>query len=630
VISLSQIEKRFGDNLVLSGAGLRVLPKARLGVIGDNGAGKTTLIKILAGVEEADRGVRQARKGLCIAYGAQIPQMPEGTTVLEFVRVGNGAFEQLAGRLTALEKQLAGTPHDEYALDEYGHLQAVFEAGGGYQRQNLCERVLTGVGLPSAMWTRDVSVLSGGEKSRVALAALMTTPADLLILDEPTNHLDLQGIEFLEDFVQRYPGAVVVVSHDRAFLDATCKEIVEVEGGTTATFPGNYTAYTQQRDQNLLAQARAYKDQQAFYAKEMDYIRRNMAGQNSAQAKGRLKRLQRLELIEKPKGPGARMTLRLQGGRGQQGQTIVAVEGAKATLSDGRPLFGNLDLRVFHGEGLAILGRNGIGKSTLLRWLAGQPSFVDGKIEHAVGVRAGYFSQEMHELPSSGSVLDAIRAHELTTPEKELRDHLALFLFRDDDVELPVASLSGGEKRRLCLARLTRTSYDFLCLDEPTNHLDIATRERLEQALQSYTGAVVMVSHDRAFVRALADRVFVLDERGGTMFDGGLDQYLARRALDAKAERAAAPSRPRPASSPPPARPAPEPAAAAGKVRNPQMFARLEAEIFAMEDELKALREGMTRSEVYLDASKLKTHQQQEKDLQTRLAAAYERWENWG
>ena len=260
VISLSQIERRFGDNLVLSGASLRVEPKARIGMIGDNGAGKTTLIKILAGVDEADRGVRQVRKGLVIAYGAQIPQMPAGTAIIDFVRVGNGAFEQLAAQLAALEKTLATAPHDAYALDEYGHLQAVFEAGGGYQRQNLCERVLTGIGFPPDTWTRDVSVLSGGEKSRVALAALMTTPADLLILDEPTNHLDLQGIEFLEGFVQRHPGAVLVVSHDRAFLDATCKEIVEVEGGTATTYPGNYSAFAQQRDHELLAQARTYKD----------------------------------------------------------------------------------------------------------------------------------------------------------------------------------------------------------------------------------------------------------------------------------------------------------------------------------------------------------------------------------
>jgi len=627
MISLVRIERRFGDNLVLDGASLRVETKARIGVIGDNGAGKTTLIRILAGVDEPDRGTRQARKGLRVAYGAQIPAIPTGTSLLDYVRVGNGEFERLSAALAVLEKTLAARPDDPYALEEYGHLQAVFEAGGGYARQNLCERVLSGVGFGADWYGRDGSLLSGGEKSRLALAALMTTPADLLILDEPTNHLDLQGIEFLEDFVQRYVGAVVVVSHDRAFLDATCREIVEVESGTTTSYAGNYSAYQQQRDANLLAAARAYKNQQEFVAKEMDYIRRNMAGQNSAQAKGRLKRLQRLELLARPKGPSARMTLRLRGGRGQQGQTIVEVEGANATLPDGRVLFAGVDLRVFHGEALAILGRNGVGKSTLLRWIAGQDGLVRGRIERAVGVRAGYFSQEMHELPTTGTVLEALRSREVATPEKELRDHLALFLFRDDDVDLPVASLSGGEKRRLCLARLTRTSYDFLCLDEPTNHLDIATRERLEQALQGYTGAVVMISHDRVFVRALADRVFVLDERGGRVYDGGFDQYLARAAEAERTERAAdAERRARAAPAPAPRR---EEAAAGGRVRNPQMFARLEAEIFAMEDELKGLRETMTRADVYRDAAKLKALQQQEAELQAKLAEAYVRWETW-
>ena len=685
MISLGQIERRFGDNLVLTDASLSIEGRARVGVIGDNGVGKTTIIKILAGVDEPDRGVRQAQKGLRIAYGAQIPKMPEGTSILDYVRVGNGEAEQLGAQLADLERMLHADPANEETLAEYGHLQAVFEAGGGYQRQNLCERVLSGLGFAPDTWTRDVSVLSGGEKSRVSLAVLMTAPADLLILDEPTNHLDLAGIEFMEDFVQRYPGAVVVVSHDREFLDATCTRICAVEGGTTTHFVGNYSAYARQRDDNLLAQVRAYKDQAAFVAKEMEYIRKHMAGRNSAQAKGRLKRLQRLELIDKPiaaldraaalgpryaradiegrdgqhlwglqarergerpaaprilaprddsralrpKGKGARLSLRFAGGRGAQGQTIVEVEGGSATLPDGRVLFRNLDLRVFHGEVLAILGRNGIGKSTLLRALAGVPgAFVRGRIERAVGARAGFFSQEMTELPTTGTVLDAMRAREIATTEKELRDHLALFLFRDDDVELPVASLSGGEKRRLCLARLTRTSYDFLCLDEPTNHLDIATRERLEQALAAYTGAVIMVSHDRALVRALADRVFWMDERGGRMFDGGYEQCLARLAEERKAVRAEESAAK--AAAPPPPRPQPEPAAATGKIRNPKMFERLEAEIIVLEAELAAVRASMTEETVYRDPTRFKATQERERELQAQLAAAYERWENWG
>jgi ATP-binding cassette subfamily F protein 3 len=433
--------------------------------------------------------------------------------------------------------------------------------------------------------------------------------------------------------VQRYPGAVVVVSHDREFLDATCTRICEVEGGTTTHFVGNYSAYARQRDDNLLAQARAFKDQAAFVAKEMDYIRRHMAGRHSAQAKGRLKRLQRLELIDKPKGKGARLSLRFAGGRGAQGQTVVEVEGGSATLPDGRVLFRGLDLRVFHGEVLAILGRNGIGKSTLLRALAGQPgAFVRGKIERAVGAKAGFFSQEMTELPTTGTVLDAMRVREVTTTEKELRDHLALFLFRDDDVELPVAGLSGGEKRRLCLARLTRTSYDYLCLDEPTNHLDIATRERLEQALAAYTGAVIMISHDRVLVRSLADRVFWMDESGGRMFDGGYEQCLARLAEERKAVRAEESASRTSAKAAAPASPRaqPEPAAATGKIRNPKMFEKLEAEIIALEADLARVRASMTEEEVYRDPATFKATQARERELQAQLAIAYERWENWG
>jgi ABC-type multidrug transport system ATPase subunit len=306
LVTLDKVVRRFGDYAILDGLSLRVDEGDRIGVVGDNGAGKTTMIRILAGVDDADLGQRNTRKDLRIAYGAQMPAMPKGTTVLDLVLRGTGEHDALERRMRELEARMAGG--DEAALRAYGELQAAFEAGGGYDRKHRVEKVLAGIGFPLADLAKDVSVLSGGEKSRVQLAILMTTPADLLILDEPTNHLDLQGIEFVEDFVVRYPGACVVVSHDRRFLDAIANAIVEVADGVANRWKGNFSHYSKQRDLALLTQARAFKSQREFVEKEMEYIRRNMAGRMSAQAKGRLKRLQRL--LAKLPGVGEKTALR--------------------------------------------------------------------------------------------------------------------------------------------------------------------------------------------------------------------------------------------------------------------------------------------------------------------------------
>ena len=630
LVTLDKVVRRFGDYAILDGLSLRVDEGDRIGVVGDNGAGKTTMIRILAGVDDADLGQRNTRRDLRIAYGAQMPAMPKGTTVMDLVLRGTGEHEALEQRMRALETRMAAG--DEAALRDYGTLQAAFEAGGGYDRKHRVEKVLAGLGFPLADLQKDVSVLSGGEKSRVQLAILMTTPADLLILDEPTNHLDLAGIEFVEDFVVRYPGASVVVSHDRRFLDAIANAIVEVADGQANRWKGNFSHYSQQRDLALLSQARAFKSQREFVEKEMEYIRRNMAGRMSAQAKGRLKRLQRLQLIEKPQGKRAQMRLTFGATtRGQQGQ--VALEAEELTMKVGsKTLLEHSAFRVWFGEVTALLGRNGAGKTTLLRLLAGIGQPAAGAIKRAHNLRIGYFSQDKNDLPQQGTVLEALRELDRTVDERTLRDHLALFLFCGDDVEKPVGELSGGEKQRLSLARMTRAQFDMLCLDEPTNHLDVAGTEGLEQALKEFPGTVVLITHDRKLVDEVADRVLWVENGAVRTFDQGLaqcqkvlaDERAAARAAEVEArEKAAAKA----AASAPPVEA--KKAIETGKVRNPLMFQRLEERIIKLEGELEALRAAMLDPANYASASKMKELQGTEVRLKAEIAEAYEQWENW-
>ncbi len=628
--TLVDVVRSFAAEPVLDGLSLRVDEGDRIGVVGDNGAGKTTMVRILAGADEPDRGQRNPRADLRVAYGEQMPKIAPGTTVLDYVLRGNGAHHELEAQIRALEQRLAAVPDDPIALERYGHLQAAFEAGGGYQRAAQVEKVLDGLGFPAADRQKDCAVLSGGERSRAQLAALMTTPADLLILDEPTNHLDLDGIAFVEDFVQRYRGAVVIVSHDRSFLDRAVTSIVEVGDGVARRYKGNYAAFKKQKELELLTLQRQFKSQQEFFEKEMDYIRRNMAGQNSSQAKGRLKRLQRLQLLERPSESRAEFRLRFQGGRGQQGQTVLEGEDLTLRLPDGRELLRDATVKIQFGETVALLGRNGAGKTTLLKALAGVTPFAQGGIRRAHNLRIGYFSQDKADLPRHGTVLDALRALDRTIDEKELRDHLALFLFCGEDVDKPVAELSGGEKQRLSLALMLRAQFDLLCLDEPTNHLDVQGTETLEQALKEFPGTVLLITHDRTLVREVADRVLWMEDGGLRSFERGLDhclQTLAAERSAARAEESAVREREQQKAAQA-AAPAPK-AMQTGKVRNPLLFERLEQRIFGLEEELERLRAAMLQPENYGSGSRMKELQGEETRVKAELARAYQEWENW-
>ncbi|PIE22925.1 MAG: hypothetical protein CSA62_10130 [Planctomycetota bacterium] len=625
LVSLSNVERSFGDLIVFEGVSLRIDEKERVGVVGDNGAGKTTLIKILTGEEPPDRGDRFTRRDLSIGWAAQIPQLGEGCTVREATERSLEQLDRMEQELREIEEQLTRTPEDKALLHRHEYLHTRFESAGGYRRHQFVEQALTGLGFQLEDLDKPVSVLSGGEKSRVALARLMLLPCDLLILDEPTNHLDLEGIHFLESWLTQRSGSFVVVSHDRRFLDRVCSSIVEVEGGRVRRFKGNFAAYRKQKELELETLLREHKKQEEFFEKEIAYIRKHMGSRWTAQAKGRLKRLERMERIAKPNEYKRHMALRLGKARGLEGQTMIEGKELGFRFPNGKELFRSLDFRVYFGESIGIVGKNGIGKSTLLKCILGQVLPSAGVLERAQKLRFLYFTQQMEDLPKSGTVLQALLELVPTWTEGELRGHLAKFLFSEDEVDKEISTLSGGEKRRLCLARLVTQEADVLLLDEPTNHLDITTRETLEDAIQDYPGTVLAISHDRFFLDKIGGRVFEMQQDRIVIHEQGLEAYeqaLAQRRLQASEKaRAEKSSRSRQQAA--------SPEQKSDKIRNPYAFQKLEEKIFELEAELESCQNGLTEQDAWKNPGQMKALQDQIKQLESELAKLYEQWENW-
>jgi ATP-binding cassette subfamily F protein 3 len=631
LISLSRIERSHGDRIIFSEASLRIDETDHIGVVGDNGEGKTTLFRVITGEDPPDHGARSARKDLNIAGTAQIPIFPPGQTVLQALQSSFADLEALEIELRRLEEQMESNPEDHRLMRRYEACSQAFEAGGGWKREQLANRALQGLGFPEKDRVQDASTLSGGQKVRLELARCLLRPVHLLMLDEPTNHLDLMGIRFLEEHLKNHRGAFVVISHDRTFLDRVADSIVEVDSGKVTRFPGNYSAYRQQKDLGLKTALRDFKKQEDFITKEMDFIRRHMGSRRTAEAKGRLKRLERLKRLAPPPGDNRSMGLQFGAAKGLEGQTVLEVENLGFGYDKQTPLFEGVSFRIQHGEHVGIVGRNGIGKSSLLSLIAGKMSPDSGKIEKAKKLRISWFRQEMEDLPTVGTVLEALHILMPDWTEGQCRSHLARFLFFEEDISKSVEILSGGEKRRLALARLVTQPVDILLLDEPTNHLDISSREALEDALASFNGTVVMVSHDRWFLNTLSARILELQPDGVTPhrnFDAFEEatqrnrKAATRQKNENKASRMDSPPLPREGSS----STAPK---KEGKIRNPWAFQKLEEKIFELEGQMETLQKEWDDPELWKNAEKMKSLQKKKAELEQTLQEHYERWENW-
>jgi ATP-binding cassette subfamily F protein 3 len=526
-ISVSGAMVQFGATTLFKDITFTAAKGDRWGIIGRNGTGKTTLFRLITGEQEPTSGTISRQPGLRVSLLEQHRDFGEAATVWE---AAAGQFADLL----ALEKSLAeqaikigelGEKSTPAMLARYDKDLEKFDRNGGYTFAPRVDAVLHGLGFdPVEARNRPLTQLSGGERGRLGVARQLVSPADVLLLDEPTNHLDLDTTRWLEEYLQSTDKTILLISHDRAFLANVVDHVLHFEGDSAFAYSGGYESFIEQREQQRLTQQRAFDKQQKFIAGQEDYVRRNLAGQNSKQAKGRRKRLERLPRLGAPIGGGdASMALHLNSGERGGDQVIVADH---ATIGvAGRVLIENFTIVLKRGETVGLIGPNGAGKSTFLRALLGQHDLMSGELRLGGSITPAYYRQDLSQVPMGKSMYDVIADLRPLWERRQVQSHLARFGFSGDEVQRTATTLSGGERARLALAMIVLSRANLLILDEPTNHLDVESIESLEDALQEYDGSILLVSHDREMLKVLVDRVWVLHEMHITDFGGGFAEW---------------------------------------------------------------------------------------------------------
>lgn len=525
LLSINNVAKSFGVDEILSAVSFRLDQREKVALVGPNGAGKTTLLKIITGQMEPDRGSVNVRPGAKIGYLRQDVPVSIGRTVLEEAQSGVSAQLELRKRLEELEALLEeGNPD---VVDEYSLLHEHFMEAEGYSVEHDVRTVLLRMGFAEDEFSRQTGVLSGGEKTRLALARLLLEEPDLLILDEPTNHLDLQATEWIENWIRGYHGSVLLVSHDRTFLDNTAERVIELRAGTTKAYPGPFEKYLQLRADEELRQAEVAKRQEQEIAKLDEYVRRFMNSQRTAQARGRLKRLDRIKAAKVDAPTKGRVMKAAFGESVRSGDQVL--EAAKLEIGYGdERLVGPFDWSVRLGDRWGIIGENGVGKSTLLKVLIDEVDPLAGAVRIGSNVQPGVFFQDASDMDPEQSPLDLLVWEEDMLPA-DARNLLGRFLITGDDVYRPIKTLSGGERNKLSLAKLTRLNPNLLILDEPTNHLDMDSRQALANILEEYKGTLILVSHDRWLLSQVTSHTLDLRRKEVIQYPGSYAEYRARQ-----------------------------------------------------------------------------------------------------
>jgi len=524
-----RVRKSYGPKEVLREVTWQHNPGEKVGLVGRNGAGKTTLLRLALGREEPDAGEVIRANAVRISTVDQALSADLDETLHDYVAGAFAHLHSIEAEMRRLEHAMAEGQDSSVLHDRYDALSHRFENEGGYEMVADVDKALSGLGFEKGEFGRRLGELSGGQKNRAMLARSILSSPDVLLLDEPTNHLDFQAVEFLEEYLARSRSAYLVVTHDRRFLDRVANEIVDLENGRLSEYSGGYTSYRRQKAERGLTAARAFEKQQDFIQKEQEYIRRNIAGVNSRQAKGRRTKLARVERLERPTEDGTSVGFRFDTAR-IGGRTFLRARDVDAGYAAGQAIVRGVRFELLRGERLALLGENGTGKTTLLKTLAGRLAPLAGSVETGHDVSIGYYDQELSDLDPGKRVIDAVWDEHPGETEEEMRSYLARFAFRGDDVFASIAGLSGGEKGRLTLAVVMRQRHNLLLLDEPTNHLDLDSREELEESLDDFPGSIVFVSHDRAFIDRLATRVLDLREGRAMLLDGNYTDTANARA----------------------------------------------------------------------------------------------------
>jgi len=520
---LADVYKSYGGAEILRGVSFQVNQAEKIGLVGRNGAGKTTVFRLITKEETPDDGDVFKITNLKLGLLEQHVDFTENETVHTAALSAFQRLHDIEAEMRVLEHEMAENVSDEI-LEKYAELQTEFEQADGFTYTAKAEAILLGLGFAQTTWNTETEKLSGGQKNRLGLARLLLSNPDVLLLDEPTNHLDVNAVEGLENFLQTYEKTFVIISHDRYFLDRTCRRIIEIEQGKAVTYKGNYSQFLVEREERREQQQREFENQQSYIAKNEEFIRRNLAGQKTKLAKSRrnmLERLERVEAVTADKSSGNFKLRKIE----RAGTNVLTVDDLAIGYSE-NVLARNINFTLHRGECLGVIGGNGTGKTTFLKTILGQIRELSGKLIWGTKTEIGYYSQQLEDLEDRNEVINELRRVAPMAENGELRSFLARFLFFGEDVFKRVADLSGGEKGRLALAKLIYTNKNVLVLDEPTNHLDIPSREALEDALLSYQGTIITVSHDRYFLDKITTQIFAFEENKKIeIFNGNYSEF---------------------------------------------------------------------------------------------------------
>ncbi|WP_232339741.1 ABC-F family ATP-binding cassette domain-containing protein [Bacillus thuringiensis] len=534
LLQVNGLSKLYGAETILANIKLEVQTKDRIALVGRNGAGKSTLLKIIAGELSHDGGEIIKPKDVSIGYLAQNTGLETSLTIWDEMLTVFTHLQQMETKLRRLEQEMGKEENFsneaiyERLLADYDQLQLNYKDQGGYQYEADIRSILSGLGFPVETHQTTISTLSGGQKTRLALGKLLLTKPDLLILDEPTNHLDIETLTWLEQYLQGYPGAILIVSHDRYFLDKLVTQVYEISNKESRRFVGNYSKYLDLKSALYEQEMKRYEKQQDEIAKLEDFVQKNIArASTTKRAQSRRKQLDRMELLTRPLGDSKSASFHFDIEK-QSGNDVLQVKDATIGY-DEDPIIENVTMRLTRGDSVALVGPNGIGKSTLLKSIMNKLPLLNGDVSFGSNVSVGYYDQEQANLTSSKRVLNELWDEYPLQPEKEIRTILGNFLFTGDDVLKPVSSLSGGQKARLALAKLMMQKSNLLILDEPTNHLDLNSKEILENALIDYPGTLLFVSHDRYFINRVTTTVVELSTEGAQEYLGDYDYYVEKK-----------------------------------------------------------------------------------------------------